>query len=339
LAYRQKDNCFTWVEDWAAAQRLLDQQLTTDWAALLDDWAAESHPWLSRLVAPPVPYYWSVQEGEYATDIAFRTPEDLGRLYPRLVRYATGPLRGSDVLRFLGYRVTKAGEPRRDLAGEVVTTIKELVEGTCVKHRVLNNGLKMYDKFGQVLRLENLLIDVRDFKVFRRREGVTEGPMEYLRLRKGVADLHRRAAVGARINERYAEALATVEEATPVGELARELGRPTTWKGRSVRALNPLAPEDVGLLEAVNRGEFLLNGFRNRDLRAVLFPEADAASPEEAKRQSARVTRLIRRLRAHGVITKVAKTHRYQVTTEGRRQVSALLAARQAGVEQLLKAA
>jgi hypothetical protein len=339
LAYRQKDNCFTWVEDWGAAQRLLDQQLTTDWAGLLDGWAAQSHPWLSRLVSPPVPYSWSVQEGEYATDIAFRASEDLRRLYPRLVRYATGPLQSTDVLRFLGYRTTKSGEPRRDLAGEVVTTIKELVEGTCVKHRVLQNGLKMSDKFGQVLRLENLLINVRDFKVFRMREGSTDGPMEYLRLRKGVADLHRRAEVGARINERYAEALATVEEATPLGDLVRDLGRPTTWKGRSVRALNPLAAGDGELLEAVNRGEFLLNGFRNRDLRALLFPAAAPASAEEAKRQSGRVTRLIRLLRAHGVIAKVAKTHRYQVTAEGRRQVSALLAARQAGVEQLLKAA
>jgi hypothetical protein len=339
LAYRQKDNCFTWVEDWEAAQRLLDEQFTTDWAALLDGWAAESHPWLSRLVVPPVPYYWSVQEGEYATDIAFRTAEDLRRLYPRLVRYATGPLQSTDVLRFLGYRVTKSGEPRRDLAGEVVTTIKELVEGTCVKHRVLNNGLKMYDKFGQVLRLENLLINVRDFKVFRAREGDTDGPMGYLRLRKGVADMHRRAEVGAKINERYAAALATVEEATPLGELARDLGQPTTWKGRSVRALNPLAPADVELLEAIHRGEFLLNGFRNRDLRAVLFGDAASASPEGAKRQAAKVTRLIRLLRAHGVITKVPKTHRYQVSAEGRSKVSALLAARQASTEQLLKAA
>ncbi len=87
------------------------------------------------------------------------------------------------------------------------------------------------------------------------------------------------------------------------------------------------------------RGEHLLNGFRNRDLRALLFPAAAAASAEEAKRQSGRVTRLIRLLRAHGVIAKVGKTHRYQVTAEGRRQVIALLAARQAGVEQLLKAA
>ena len=176
-------------------------------------------------------------------------------------------LNSYDVLRFLGYRVTKAGQPRRDLAGEVVTTIKELVEGTCVKHRVLQNAPKMYDKFGQILRLENLLINVRDFKVFRTREGDLDGPMEYLRLRKGVTDMHRRAEAGEKINERYAAALATVAEKTPLGELVKDLGQATTWKGRAVRALNPLAPADVELLEAVNRGEFLRNGFRNRDLR------------------------------------------------------------------------
>jgi hypothetical protein len=339
LGYQQKDNCFTWVEDFGVAQQLLDRQLTTEWSLLLDDWTAESHPWLPQIVVPPVPYYWSVQEGEYATDIAFRTPEDLQRLYPRLVNYATGPLQCTDVLRFMGYRVTKSGQVPRNFAGEVVTTIKELVEGTCVKHRVLQNSLKMYDKFGQVLRLENLLINVRDFKVFRMREGDSDGPMEYLRLRKGVADMHRRAELGEKINERYAAALATVEDSVPLGELARDLGKTTTWKGRSVRALNPLAPADVELLEAINRGEFLLNGFRNRDLRALLFPDAASASRVDAKRQAAKVTRLLRLLRAHGVITKVPKTHRYQVSPEGRSKVTALLAARQANTEQLLKAA
>ncbi len=145
LAYEQKDNCFTWVEDWDAAQQLLDKQLRTAWTPLLDRWANQSHPWLPKLLAQPVPYYWSVQEGEYATDIAFRRPEDLQLLYPQLVHFATELLQSTDVLRFMGYRVTKSGRPRLDFAGEVVTTIKELMEGTCVKHRVLQNLLKMYD--------------------------------------------------------------------------------------------------------------------------------------------------------------------------------------------------
>jgi hypothetical protein len=204
---------------------------------------------------------------------------------------------------------------------------------------VLQNLLKMYDKFGQILRLENLIINVRDFKVYRRREGDRSGPMEYLRLRKSVADIHRRAELGRKINERFADALATVEEKTPLGELVQDLGRPTKWKGRSVRALNPLAPADVELLEAINRGEFMLSGFRNRDLRALLFADNPPATPIEDKRQAAKVTRLLRLLRAHGMIAKVPKTHRYQVSVEGRRRVTALLAARDANTEKLLKAA
>ena len=336
LGYQKQDNCFTWVEDWPAAQHLLDQQLTTCWSALLEGWVAESHPWLANLLPCPVPYYWAAQEAEYATDIVFATPEDLQRIYPRLVHHAYATMRSTDVLRYMGYRVRQDGYPRLDMAGEVTTTIKQLLEGTCVKHRYLENLLKMYDKAWQVLRLENLLLNVRDFKVFRTREGDPDGPQEYLRLRKGVADMHRRAEVGSKINGRYAEGLATVMDQTPLGELTKDLGQATQWKGRKVRALNPWAEEDVKLLEAVSRGEFALNGLRNRDLRVLLFGEA--ATPVEERRQSAKVTRLLRLLRAHHVIQKVPKTHRYQITATGRVQLGALLAARRTTTEALSQA-
>jgi hypothetical protein len=285
-----------------------------------------------------VPYYWSVESGEYATDFAFASATDLGRLYPRLVHHAVATLQSTDLLRFMGYRVRQDGKPREDLAGEVTTHIKKkLVEGTCVKHHVNNNLLKMYDKFGEVLRLETLLRNVRDFKVYRTSENNPDGPMSYLRMRQGVADLHQRAEVSRKVNERYAASLATVEETTPLAELTKDLGKPTQWQGRSVRALNPLAPQDVALLEAVSRGEFLIAGFRNRDIRVILF--GAPATPEETKRQSGKVTRLLRLLRGHGLIAKIAKTHRYQLTQKGRNSLGALLAARNANTKQLLQAA
>jgi hypothetical protein len=339
IGFTKKDNCFPWVEDFAAAQALADAQGTTAWPALLDGWVRQSNPLAESLLPCPVPYYWSVETGEYATDIAFRSAEELGRVYPLLVRQAVTTLRGVDVLRFMGYRVRQDGRPRADLAGEVTTRIKELVEGTCVKHQALNNLLKMYDKFGQVLRIETLLRNVRDFKVYRAREGQAEGPKEYLRMRQGVADLHGRAEVSQRVNERYATALAVVEEGASLAELTKELGKRVSWKGRPVRALNPLAAEDVALLEAVSRGEFALCGFRNRDIRKILYGDDSGQKPEEAKQQSARVTRLLRLLRGHGLIGKVAKTHRYQVTDKGRSSLSVLLAARQANTKKLLQAA
>jgi len=339
LGFTKKDNCFTWIEDFAAAQQLADAQRTTAWPAVLDSWVAQSNPLAGTLLPAPVPYYWSMETGEYATDIAFRSAADLGRIYPLLVRQAVQTLRGTDVLRFLGYRVRQDGQPREDLAGEVTTRVKELVEGTCVKHQAVNNLLKMYDKFGQVLRIETLLRNLRDFKVYRTKEGDPDGPQSYLRMRQGVADVHGRAEVSQKINERYVAALAVVEETVPLAELTKDLGQRVQWKGRSVRALNPLAAEDAALLAAVSRGEFALSGFRNRDLRVILYGESAQWKGADSRRQAARVTRLLRLLRGHGLIAKIAKTHRYQVTEQGRRRLSALLAARQANTKQLLQAA
>ena len=337
IGYEKKDNCFSWVEDFAAAQQLLDAQLRTEWAPLLDSWVLQSNPLEATLLQTPVPYYWSVETAEYATDLAFRSAADLASIYPLFVQHGYATLQSTDLLRFMGYHVRKDGKPRVNLAGEVVTKIEELEEGTRVKYEVLSNLLKFYDKFGVVLRLENLLRDERHFKVLRRREGDDEGPLEYLRMRRGVADLHGRAEVGAKINERLAASLATVAEKTSLAELTKDLGKRQHWKGRPVRALNPLATEDVALLEAVSRGEFAISGFRNRDIRALLFDAVEDAAEE--KRQAAKVTRQLRMLRGHGLILKISKTHRYQLTDKGRSSLSALLAARNANTKQLLQAA
>jgi hypothetical protein len=339
IAHRKQDNCFPWVADFAAAQKLADKQRTTNWPRLLDRWVRESHRLAEAFLPCAVPYYWSLESGEYATDFAFGSAEELARIYPMLVEHARTTLHSTDLLRFMGYRVRQDGRPCANLAGEVTTRIKELVEGTCVKHQVVGNQLKMYDKFGQVLRLETLLRNLRDFKVYRAKEGDPEGPKEYLRMRQGVADIHGRAEVSQKINARYADSLATVEDKTPLAELTKDLGKRTTWKGRSARPINPLAEEDVRLLETVSRGEFLIAGFRNRDLRAILFHKQPATTQAEAKRQSTKVTRLLRLLRAHGLIAKIAKTHRYQMSEKGTARVSALLAARRANTKQLLQAA
>jgi hypothetical protein len=102
------------------------------------------------------------------------------------------------------------------------------------------------------------------------------------------------------------------------------------------RALNPLAEQDAALLAAAARGEFLLNGMRNRDLRQHLFGPCD--DPTRRRKQSAAVTRKLRLLRAHGLIRKVAGTHRYLLSDRGRHVITALLAAREADVEKLLAA-
>ena len=50
---------------------------------------------------------------------------------------------------------------------------------------------------------------------------------------------------------------------------------------------HPESEADATLLAHVNRGEFLLNGFRNRDLRQLLFP-TPAGDEAKEKRRSGR---------------------------------------------------
>ena len=196
----------------------------------------------------------------------------------------------------------------------------------------------MYDKQETVLRIETTVNDPRDMKVYRPKANCELGERSWQRLRKGVADLHRRAEVSQKSNERYLNALAAVNHDQPLGETVKEICQAAEWQGRRVRALQPFSPDDNRLLAAVNRGEFSINGFRNHDLRVLLFGAHDI-SPAEAKRQAARITRQVRLLRGHGLIQKVQSTHRYTLTSMGRITINALLAAQQASPQQLAQLA
>jgi hypothetical protein len=337
LRYERRDNCFAWIEDVPRAQALLDAQLRTDWSALLEDLARRSNPLHGRLFALPTPHYWSVEESEWASDLLFRAQTDLAQLMPAALRHALFVLGSADVLRFLGHPIPQHGGVNGHFAGEVITDFKHRPEGVRIKHQLKKNWMKLYDKQGTVLRIETVINDVSDMKSYRAKENEPEGDKDWRRMRKGVADLHRRAQISQAANERYARSLATLPETMPLKDVSEPLCQAVQWQGRRARALNPLAAGDAALLEAVSRGEFLLNGFRNRDVRSLLYgPATDAATQ---RRQSAAVTRHLRLLRAHGLIQKVPKTHRYQVSAAGQKAMAALLGARATNVNQLLQAA
>lgn len=238
-------------------------------------------------------------------------------------------------MRFLGNKAVTAQGPHGKFAGEVVTDLKRRVAGTRIKHRLNGNWIKMYDKQGSVLRVETVINQTGDMKVFRTKEGDQDGEKSWQRLRKGVADIHRRAEISQAANERYVEALASVDDSRSLAELAEAVCRPVLWQGKRSRALNPLATEDGQLLEGVNRGEFAINGFRNGDLRDLLYTKPPQEEAEE-RRRSAAITRKLRLLRAHKLIHKIPKTHRYQLSPHGRDVINALLAARQASTAKLV---
>jgi len=261
--------------------------------------------------------------------------------------------RSPDVLRFLGHKLPAHGGVHGKYAGEVLSDLKQRPEGMCLRHRVERNRIKMYDKFGTVLRVETTLNDPKGFQVYRTKQDAPDGPKEWLPMRKSVADLARRAELSQSANARYLEALGRLDTDAPLSTLTDKLCRPVMVRKRRHRGLRPFEPEEVRLLEAVSRGEYEIAGFCNREVRVALYGELESADQSTAKdkprsemsehvaegrRQASRVSRKLAMLRAHGLIKKIPRTHRYLVTAEGRTAIAAILAARKASPRQLAAA-
>jgi len=339
MGFQKQDNCFVWVSDWRRAQQLLDEQLRSDWPDVLRRIARRLNPIHEQLFARlPLEYYWSSYQTEWATDVTFHRGADLRRLFPLWLRHAMLTFQSSDVLKFLGKRLTGQGEVPENTKAEVTTSYKRRQPGARIKHWYGSNSLKTYDKayadVGSTLRAEMTMQDPELFKVYRRPEGKPEDPQRWYRLRQGVADLHRRAEICQKINERYLDALAVVDTDTSLEELIAGIQRPVIRQRRRSRALRPFSDPDVALLEVIGSGDFLIQGLRNRDLQQLLYSTPPRGTQQQ-RRRSAAMSRKLRLLRAHGLIRKIGGTHRYQITDLGRKILPAIMAARKATLKSL----
>jgi hypothetical protein len=334
LKYRRSDNKILWVEDWQRAQELLDEQLQTNWPSVLDAYQQEVHPLHPELLGKlsHLRYNWTVHQSEWATDVAFASRPELVKWMALWQRQALN-YPSTDILRFLG----RSGHMQGNYDWDVETEYKQRYEGCCIKHWVNKNSLKLYDHLN-IGRVETTINDVEFFKVFRASQADPDGPLDWRSMRRTVADLYRRAEVSQAVNERYLASMAAVKETRTVQELVEPLCQPAKEPGkkaeRPVRALNPWSPDDAALLRAISDPKWMVTGLRNRDLVALLYPD-ETTDAQEKRRRSARVTRLLRLLRGHGLLQKVPKSHRYQVNEKARIIIAALFAASNANPEEL----
>jgi hypothetical protein len=308
ISYTQADNCFTAIGDLPQAQHFCDQLVERKWKPFLDALARRVNPWLSRkgtLVLKR--YYWTIRQGEYATDILFRDAAALAEIYPALLDHAIKHFHSEDVLRFLGRKAPSIN------SGEVKSVLSRRHEGVRVKHWVHENSIKMYDKQGSVLRVETTINNPKRFRV--RRRLTRQSPFKWLSLRKGIADMRRRVQLSRAANERYLEALAVVGEPTPSHKLLDKVSVAVTRGRRRFRALRPISPEDSRLFQALLDGKFLIQGIRNKELRQLLFPTA--ADPVQERKLAGRITRCLTLLKSHNLIYRVTKTNYYRLTKLG----------------------
>lgn len=332
IAYTRYDNTFTEIADLTPVPTLCRRFVHRNWPKVLNAFARRVNPVLGTIARAGFGgYYWCVDQAEYATDLMFTSRAALAAIYPDLRRMAITAFGAEDVLRFLGRKL------HGNFRGEVTIKMQHRPEGWCVNYRMKRNGLKIYDK-ASVLRVETTINNPREFRVLR---AVGAGQRIFLRwmpLGKGVSYLWRFAEVGQQANHRYLEALA---QAPLQGDAVAELDgvcRSRTVNGKRVARLNPVAAETCELFHAVLKGEHQINGFRNRDLQRQLYP-ARPVPPEEARRRTIRVSRVIAKLRGHGLLAKVPRSRLYRVTARGVRVMGAALFYRTVGFPRALLAA
>ena len=330
-------NKFLHIADYQKAQQLLDKQLDIRFTNLLNGFALKIFPNMKDILGPYLFYYWTLWQSEWATDFIFDTPASLNTIMNSLLRHAHVTGTSSRVLRYLDRPVTKSGQPYTRSPDTVMTRITGFNDGIRLRHWVDQNSVKIYNEQNN-LRVETTINDPGKFKVFRHKQGQDETEAKQrLPMRKGVMDTPLRASISQDVNNRFMEDLATLKENTPVCDIIDDMVRPVTKTGRNFRGLD-LVGKDRDLLLSFSDPGFMISGFNNKILRKRLSDKTFGSGCTE-KQLSAKVSRHLKLLRVHGIIRKLPRQNRYQVTTKGMKLTNVLSALLAASTENLLKIA
>ena len=158
IEYRLIDNAFVEIADWPRAQRIANGWTAKRMHRKLDEFARRYCPVYRDFATG---YHWSTDQCEYATDIVFRQQADLQAIYENLARTAIHTVKPDHIATFLGRKFSTQFE------GEMGNRFNIRIEGTRLKHTMGPVSIKLYDKFGLILRIETTVNDLSFFKHYR----------------------------------------------------------------------------------------------------------------------------------------------------------------------------
>ena len=305
IGFSAADNAFIRIDDWQRAQDLADRLSPDRLHLVLDRYAAQCCPVLDVFRQS---YHWSLMQVEYATDLVFRSVRTLRPLYQHLARESVLSVKAEQIASFLGRQISP------QLAQEIGSQFSTRIEGTCIKHRFASSSIKMYDKYGCVLRIETTINDVSFFKHHRKVEHRQGPPTRVLApVKKTIYSLIDLREIMFSCNRRYLAHLAALDDFSAGVRALNRLTKPRTVDQKTLKGINFFDPVDNALLHALQNPRVNIAGIR----RADLLPLLDQLSPDRLSRQ-------LRRLRDLGVIKRVAGTYRYYLTRIGRAATAAL---------------
>jgi hypothetical protein len=264
IRYTLLDNALVDIADWEVAQQIADGWDPSQLHRKLDKFADRYCPILKQIEES---YHWSLDEAEYATDIVFQRQADLQAIYGHLIRTAIHTVKPDDIATFLGKRLDSRYQ------GEMGNRYNVRIEGTRVRHSMGMASIKMYDKFGHVLRIETTAKDISFFKHYReveQRNG--ESVMKFAPMKKTIYSLGPLREVLLAANRRYLEFLSAMDEPSNGVDKLNKITKTVHEDARSYRGFNFFDRDDEALFVALARGEFTISGLHNKALRAR-FPQ------------------------------------------------------------------
>jgi len=303
IGYTLRDNAFTRIQDFEAAQQSADGWDPSRLHRKLDAFADRYCPILKLIEES---YHWSLDEAEYATDIVFYRQADLQAIYGHLIRTAIHTVKPDDIATFWGKKLNG------NYQDEMGNRYNVRIEGTRVRHSMGMASIKMYDKFGHILRIETTAKDVSFFKHYRQVEQRNgESVMKFAPMKKTIYSLGALQELLLAANRRYLEFLSAIDDPSNGIDKLNKITRTVHEEARSYRGFNFFDPDDEALFVALARGEFTISGVQNRALRAR-FPHLN----------SGQMSRILRRLRTHGLIKKATHCYKYYLTVLGKQVVA-----------------
>lgn len=299
IDYKMMDNAFIAIDDWDKAQKISDGLAIEKLHKKLDAFAAAYCP---VHITFKQQYHWSIMQCEYATDIVFKRQEDLKPLYEGLIAKAIHSVKPENIVTFFGKKMNSRYE------GEIGNNYHVRIEGSRIKHSMGKASIKMYDKFAHIIRIETTVNDVTFFKHYREvihRDG--SSTQKEAAMKKNIYSLKPLREIVSASNNRYIEFLSAIEDDS-IGH--KKLEKATEVKkveDRNYKGLNFFSKADKQIVRTLARGEFNIYGFRCKDLAKHL-----------QQYSSDQLSRLLKRLRVHGVIKKIGKSYKYYLTTFGK---------------------
>jgi predicted transcriptional regulator len=301
IDYTMIDNAFDSISDPVKAQELADGLKVEELHRKFDELAWRYCPVYKEL---DLRYHWSVMQAEYATDIVFHKQEDLKPVYNEIIATAIHTVKPDNIATFLGQKL----DPRYQ--GEMGNNYNVRIEGTRIKHTMGSVSIKMYDKFSKILRIETTCNNITFFKHFREvvhRDGTTSNKMASLK--KNIYSLVFLAHNLKAANKRYLDFIAAFDNKETGRKRLERVTESKTENNRNYKGFNFFNKDDLTILLAIMRGEFNINGFRNKNIQKLLGFNG------------AKISRLIKRLRVHGLIKKAKDTYKYYLTKLGKETI------------------